>query len=417
MGGIKWKHTTDQTDLSTRASYTVFDNTLSLRQPQLEIKAPSSLQQAAIAHDGICSFGKYLFKWGIDANYYRIQPQWATYTIEDETIGSRKQIHEMGDYKLATEIKIPVFSRFSVTPGVRLSGVVTRDDYRQTDISPLLLMEFTTRRHTIRLRAGRYCQYLHLVGLSEIGLASDFWMAPDRNTPRQSMWDFALSSRSLLPLGLKLETSVYYKRVFNQPEYFGNVIDIIDTSYDAVTHMRDYNGYNTGFNIDLRRETGDLTGSINYSFGIARRKNPQTGEWFRAVTETLNSLGADLSYRFNDRWTFGATFTYATGRPYTPVKSIYLIGGTIGMEYGKPNSAFFPSYQRLDLSVTYSMTSMFHNKRKLHHLINFSLLNAYGHKNVDMQYFILKLDMDQYRLKRIYSLYQFVPSISYTLQF
>lgn len=421
MAGVAWHHSSSSVTTNVRTFYTGFSNTLSLRQPQLLIKAPSGLHQGGVAADGTVDsfvFNRYTLAWGAEANIYAVDPQWATYTIEGSTTGSPRHRHNMGDYKAGVEIRFPFATGLAAIPALKFSGVSTAAGYAKTDLSPMLTLEHITRRHTLRLHAGRYCQYLHLVGLSEIGLASNFWMIPTEHAPRQVMWNYMVSSRWLLPVAsLKLETAVYYKRVFNQPEYFGNVIDIIDASYDATTHLRSYDGYNTGFNIDLRRESGMLTGSLNYSFGIARRKNPNTGEWFRAITETRHTIGADLSYRLNDRWTFGATYTYATGRPYTPVRQIYFIGGSIGMEYGTYNSGLFPDYQRLDLSASYSWKTRTKSIQPLSHLVNFSLLNATGHRNVDMQYYIAKIDMGDYRLKRIYSLYRFIPSLSYTLSF
>ncbi len=418
VAGATWHHSSERLTANVRAFYTGFANTLSLKQPQLLIKAPSGLHQGGISADGTVPRSRFTVGWGADANIYSVDPQWATYTIEGTTTGSPRHRHSMTDYKAGADIRVPIAERFAAIPALKLSGVSTAEGYNATDLSPMLTLEYVTRRHTLRLHAGRYCQYLHLVGLSEIGLASNFWMIPTEAAPRQTMWNYSASSRWLLPIAaLKLETAVYYKRVFHQPEYFGNVIDIIDSSYDAATHLRSYDGYNTGFNIDLRRETGSLTGSLNYSFGIARRKDPATGQWFRAITETRHIIGADVSYRLNDRWIFGATYTYATGRPYTPVKQIYLIGGSIGMEYGTYNSALFPDYQRLDLSASYSWKTRIGKNHPLSHMVNFSLLNATGHRNVDLQYYIAKLDLGTYRLKRIYSLYRFIPSLSYTLVF
>ena len=85
------------------------------------------------------------------------------------------------------------------------------------------------------------------------------------------------------------------------------------------------------------------------------------------------------------------------------------------MEYGERNSARLPLYQRLDIGATYYFTTG--TSHRLRHLINVSLLNAYGHKNVEMQYFVLSTDSGEYSLKRLYSLYRFIPSLSYTIEF
>ena len=88
-----------------------------------------------------------------------------------------------------------------------------------------------------------------------------------------------------------------------------------------------------------------------------------------------------------------------------------MIGSNVISEFGPRNSARLPLYHRLDLSATYTIKG-----RRLSHAINFTLLNAYGRRNVEMQHFSIS-DDGRYRLKSTASLYRFMPSINYIMSF
>lgn len=87
------------------------------------------------------------------------------------------------------------------------------------------------------------------------------------------------------------------------------------------------------------------------------------------------------------KWEANALFLFGSGRPYTPFLGSYEVpiqgGGTRDIYvFGDLNSARLPVYHRLDVGVTRKFAW-----KKMLGKIQFSVFNAYNHKNVkDVRY-------------------------------
>ena len=89
------------------------------------------------------------------------------------------------------------------------------------------------------------------------------------------------------------------------------------------------------------------------------------------------------------------------------------MGGQNVYEYGARNSNRMPSYNRLDISITYENKL----KKRINSAWNFTLYNAYGQENPFRISF--KEDPKDNTKTRIVqtALFKWVPSISYTFSF
>ena len=107
-------------------------------------------------------------------------------------------------------------------------------------------------------------------------------------------------------------------------------------------------------------------------------------------------------------WSLGAMFVLASGAPYTPFKSSYILNGQIMYEFGIHNSASMPLYHRLDLSVNYYII------RKLNQElgINLSLYNVYCHKNAQFM-----ITSGYFQQKKMTLLPFVIPSLSVFFRF
>lgn len=282
---------------------------------------------------------------------------------------------------------------------------------RFISVDPRAGIRLRHRGNTLTIAFGRFTQYLHNVGFSEIGLASNFWYASCDHLKPQHSLDLSVSwSKPLVDNELLLSAGAYYKRVTSQSEYSGTVLDVIDADYDASRHIFTANGYNVGAELGVQKTYGALTGAVSYSFGCAMRR--AGGQTFRALTDAGHQLKVDAEYLFNDRWSVAAAFTYASGRVYTPTRYIYMVAGRVITDFAPRNSGRLPDYHRLDLSASYRFRT-----GAVTHMINLSLINAYGHRNVESQYFTFNPETLRYCLSRTYSLYRFLPSLSYSIDF
>ena len=209
----------------------------------------------------------------------------------------------------------------------------------------------------IELSYSTQHQYLLNCGFTSLGLPVEFWLASDVHNKPQLAHSIQLSYRRELFNG-KYDISVeaYYKRLYNQVEYKLSPLDLLNKQYEVNDAVISGHGYNYGANIMVNKLTGKLTGWVAYSFGRALRKFGIYGDkWFPSNFERIHELNVVASYRINDHIDLGATFSYATGTPYTKVKYLYLMNGSILTEFGEHNSSRLKDYIRFDLSVNYDI--------------------------------------------------------------
>lgn len=429
----------NETGLTLKANTygSFFKNTLKLTMPQMALTGPSSLKtfgiNASASRERLPGF---ITDWSINgmATLHKAEPQWATLYMADNSLANpeggrpvRQTLTtvllsgKLGGWIVKDKLR---FTFETALGGFRSVNSVNHSPaaegnttYRTLLFTPEASLTYRYASGNVSASAGWRSQPLHQVGFSELGLASNFWLGSCAQAPLQRAFSVAVTNQQRLPWwGLSLETSLYWRHVSNQAEYQGEVMEVIDTDYNALAHLIISDGYNYGASVSLTRNFGAVTGEASYSFGEGRRhsKTDPRDSW-AALNAEGHTVKAGVVWHHGRHWEFSGAFRYSSGRRYTPVEALYAIGGNIAMEYGERNSARLPSYQRLDLGATYQFTTG--NRHKLKHMVNLSLLNAYGHKNVEMQYFVLNAADGSYSLKRLYSLFRFLPSISYSIEF
>ena len=139
------------------------------------------------------------------------------------------------------------------------------------------------------------------------------------------------------------------------------------------------NGYGFAKGIDIMLK-GKLFGIINgwISYGIINTKR----KWLDF--ENLSSSSFDITHNFTliakynitQSFQVGINYKYATGRPFNPVVGSNFIPDFNIYEplYGKKNSARYPTYQRLDLRLTY-LTQLFNNYFTVIYIEGLNILN------------------------------------------
>lgn len=405
---------------------TRFRNTLTLEMPQFQLYGPSSLDSYG-GHLEIGSRNENAFISGWEAGGNAVAAKALPQSAKMKMSGAADE--RSSGVVRQRMLNLSLFGGVTMTispdkaylhVGLAAGGYGSKTEgeiYRRFYLTPKADFSYHLPDGELTLSASLPVQPLHQVGFSELGLASDFWIGANRQAPLQH--GFVISARAFHRLpwwNLYAEGNIYWKRLRNQAEYQGHVLEVVDIDYDPFSHLIISDGDNYGFSIGIGRRIGRLTGDISYSYSDGRRhlRDDSSYSW-HALNASGSALKSSLLWKAGPRWLLSASFRFTSGRRYTPVEALYAIGNNVAMEYGRRNSARLPSYQRLDLSATYSFSTG--SKVRLHHLVNISLLNAYGHRNVEMQYFILDTDKGTYSLKRLYSLYRFLPSLSYTLEF
>lgn len=416
--GVDWRHEADGWDMRHRACFSRFANTLELDMGNVSLKAPTSVEEWGIAGSaGSDAVAPGLeVRGGYGAQLYRIVPQGA----ELKGFGSGSSTAVAAQTSLAAKLWGEAAWRFRrgwmLRGGVAVPAYYGTGGYRTVSLDPRVSLTRTFPRGAyVTAHAGRYHQFVHQVGFSEIGMSSNFKVGATGAVPAQECLTLALSG-AVRPAGwLSLSADGYWKRVLNDPEYIGAVLDIVNPDYSCERYIVSSSGHTWGFNLLARVETGRVWGMAGYGFGVARRKSPLTGAWFNAASDVRHSLSLSGAWEITAHWSVTGSFSYASGRRVTPINAIYFIAGRLMMEYGERNSARLPDYHRLDLGASYRFSTG--GRFPLNHELSLSLLNAYGHRNVEMSTLRVNVDKGAYERHEVGSLFRWLPSLSYTVRF
>jgi len=147
----------------------------------------------------------------------------------------------------------------------------------------------------------------------------------------------------------------------------------------------------------VKNQKNKLSGWISYAFSHIEREvdlNSDGEIWidkevYPAKYDKPHSFSAMLNYNISDKYVAGISVLYGSGQTYTPVigkvhqsglngftglNNPYINFGNI---YGAKNSARYPSYFRIDISLA-KKTNMF----GLNGTLKFQIINLTNHFNV-----------------------------------
>lgn len=420
LASVKWSRE-PQTGMSANASiyFTEFHNLLNLYMPGMELEVPSGILTVGLKgafRKPVTRSDDMSVETGGELSYSRFEPQNVFFKGAGYSESMKGYTATAYEGRVYGEWSYRFGRGFSTAAGIKLSGYVS-DGYKSGYILPSLTFGWDGVNDSMKAHFSLYPQYFHQVGLSEIGVSSNFWVGAAKSIPAQLSVNCALGwDHRFGASGWSLALEPYFKRILNQPEYSGTAFDLIDADYSPYSHMVSANGFNTGVNVTVSKTKGKLTGWAGYTLGIARRRFPGYDRYLPAASECLNKFTLFASYFIDRRWRVSANFVYHTGNPVTPVREIYLIGQNVMVTYGDKNSSHLPDYYRLDLSGTFSFNINV-GRKVMPCYVNLSLINATGHKNVEFSYYRFDADNLEIKKREVKSIFRFLPSLSFTVDF
>ncbi|MDD6140701.1 MAG: hypothetical protein PUB61_04830, partial [Bacteroidales bacterium] len=308
-----------------------------------------------------------------------------------------------GDWRLTAWLKLSAFAADGYVSLIPLPGVTA---------------QYSNRTGIYTLSLCQTAQTLHQVGLSDIGLASNFWLSSTRQIkPQRSASLLADYARDFAVGSCQCRLSVhgYYRHLNNAHEYTGNMLTMIDANYSPTANVATGNGDSVGASVLLSADVNRLSGWASYGYGASLLLYGEISpERVPSVYDAGHSACVFLKYAAGSHFEVSAYWQFNNGRRTTPVEDIYFIAGNVVTRQGQRNSARLPDYHRLDLSANYRFASG--GKRSIKHMISVSLINAYARDNVELQYYHFDMSKYSYRLKQVHSLYKLMPSISYAIE-
>lgn len=290
-----------------------------------------------------------------------------------------------------------------------------------------------TKTSSIKAGYAYNYQYVHLTSLSAVSLPTDLWYPTTDIAKPQRGWQASVGYFKDFKDG-KYETSVeiYYKGMKNLLEFKQGAMPTDNVNDNTDNLLISGIGWSYGAEFFVKKTSGKLTGWIGYTWAKSERKFPDLQEAvFPSKYDRRHDLSVVASYRLNDRWTFGATFIYATGNTLTLPSSWYIQDQDIMYNYGVRNSTRMAPYHRLDIAATWfdrptktktdqvtgeSITI----KKRFRSNVNFSVYNVYNRSNPYFLYMSSKGDLlkDDFKISvKQVSLFPVIPSVTWNFEF
>lgn len=332
---------------------THYHNRFSLEEGRMDFRLPSSISdvgyKGVLQRKGIQAGGTFVF--------HHVQPQspnlTGTYNVMDQSQARQKawECALFADYdKRLSEL-------WTLQAGMRMT-VFRNGGANFASADPMLAATCVLPgQERIILSMRMQHQYLFQTGFSSLGLPTSFWFPASGRFRPQYSHGFSLAYDVPLANGaFHLYAEGYYKRLYNQVEYKGSLLDFLNSVYTLEGSLLSGKGENYGINVMLNKRTGRLTGWISYAWGRALRRfrEEEFVKSYPASHERTHELNAVATYQWGKHVSVGATMVFATGTPYTAPEYIYFLGNRIVAHYGEYNANRLKPYFRLDCSLNYS---------------------------------------------------------------
>ena len=409
LGGVHWIYKLKQGTLKQSLYFTGYKNHLSLTG-SYHIKLPSDIYDIGYRS----KFTLKNFETGLYVINHNITPQTPEYKI-----GS---IIKNESYNKQHTLEGSIYAKYNgclfndIYYDVALKGDLYSDfkGYTTTKLNPYAMIAYDTwKAGRIEFCYSHQYQYLLNCGFTSFGMPVEFWIGANKDNKPQHAHNFQLAyKREVFNGKYDLNIEAYYKILYNQIEYNGSPLDILNKEYSLKNIIINGNGYNYGANIMLNKLTGKLTGWVSYSFGRAMRKFDIYGDkWFPANHERIHEVNMVAAYKIGKRFDIGGTFAYASGTPYTALKCLYIINNNIITEFSEHNANRLKDYIRLDISANYDIIK----KENSTAGINLSIYNVLCRNNEI--YYGFRNTNNGFKVSATSFLTNILPSISFYYKF
>ena len=462
LSSIQWSHLfSDKLTLNTTAYLSRYRFTFGGSQQDFRITLHSNILDVG----GKANFNYYPnvnhnVKFGVELIRHDFTPRSITANQGDTNfntgnpdvyLGYEGGIYALDDFSVTDKLRINAGLRYSaygqVGPFTRYTqndaGVTIDTTYYSSNqfaakyggFEPRISLRYKlSSSQSIKASYNRNYQYVQLASLSPLSLPTDIWLPSTSHLKPQRAWQISAGYFQDF-LNDKIETSVevYYKDMKNLIAYRDNVQpgDGLATNEDNLLTIGQGTSY--GLELFIKKKIGKYNGWIGYTLSKTERQFDQLnqGNWFPAKYDRRHDLSVVMIYDLNKKWSFGASFVYATGNAITLPVARYFIENQLVSLYTARNSYRMKPYHRLDISATLHTSPdkevydpVTKTTKTVHKKIQsswvFSVYNVYDRHNPYFYYFdntgSLAKGSFQVQAKQV-SLFPILPSVTWNFKF
>ena len=455
-GGMFWDNATSTIRWNHIFASSLFSNlSVVFSNYRLKIYARDEYEDEVFElsyRSGIRDFGaKYDFTWmplpshtvrfGASSTWHSYNPSAVVmrddYMNQFESVVNTIDTYESGVY-LEDEVKI--FDKGIVNAGIRLSHHY-HDEESNFSFEPRISGSYyLTNTLSAKASYAQMNQYIHLLTSTGIGLPTDLWVPATKDAPAQDSWQVAAGfAKDLKDISTTISLEGYYKESENVITYReGASFLMFDDPTNANNIKWEDNitsgfGWSYGVEFLAHKKMGRFSGWVGYTLSWTQLQFDEInmGKPYWAKYDRRHDISVVGVYELSPGVTLSGTWVYGTGNAITLPLATYPVTQHVPnslsnfiwtetiQDYGKKNDFRMAPYHRLDLSI------QLHKKfEKYERTWEFGVYNAYNRQNPFM-YFVRGEEKynprtDEYtytnKLKQI-SLFQFIPSVSWSIKF
>jgi hypothetical protein len=334
--------------------------------------------------------------------------------------------------------KINLSARLETNLGLRVISYVS-SAFNFLSLEPRVRLSFQVSENLfIHASYQRVTQNEQLLFTSGSIMNNEVWVPADAGINRARSDQYTIGWNGSIRNGQYMAEIIgYYKTMENLATYregYTSLMGDIDWRSKVVT---DGTGRSAGVEFLFRKQYGDWTGFVSYTWSKTSRKFPliNKGMAFVYDFDRPHTASLSISHKLSEKWSFNMVWVYQTGLPYTPILGRQLTlntepdeQGNFGyyevLQYGERNSARMRDYHRLDVGAT--LNTLTKKGRKA--TWTFSIYNLYNRHNPYYYYYNTTSNttdydrpeqMSEFKPSKLYqmSLFPIIPSVSYKVNF
>lgn len=267
---------------------------------------------------------------------------------------------------------------------------------------------------SLKASFARTTQNIHLLANTAMSELSERWTSSSNYIKPQigdqvSLGYFHNFSDNMFELSIE----GYYKSMKNQIDFKDNAQTF--RKDDIETELLFGKGRAYGIEVLIRKRMGRFTGWIGYTLSKSEKKidGINHNRWYNATQDRTHDISIVGIYELNNKWSFSGAWVYYTGNAVTYPSGKYMVDGQEIPYYTERNGYRAPAYHRLDLVATRTLRK----KKNFSSELSFGLYNAYGRENPYMIEFKINKDDPSKLSTYQYSLFKFMPSVSWNFKF
>jgi hypothetical protein len=267
---------------------------------------------------------------------------------------------------------------------------------------------------SVKASYNRNTQVLHLVSNSTSSNPTDLWIPSSNNVkPEIADQESIGYFRNFKDNSYEFSVETYYKSMQNQIDYKNGAQLIANENVESQLLYGKGRAY--GIEFFLKKKAGKFTGWVSYTLSRTELKidGINNDTWYPAKQDRTHDISLVGIYQANRKWTLSATWVYYTGNAVSFPSGKYEVDGQTAFYYTERNGYRMPAYHRMDVAAT--MLGKKH--KKFESSWTFSIYNLYGRENAYSIEFQNDPN-DPTKTQAVqYSLFRFVPSVTYNFKF